>query len=52
MKSFYQSMTGKLSKYKEMLFEKWLKPTEPIFLTSEFILVLFPKVVSLTWKIN
>lgn len=39
MKSFYQSMTGKLSKYKEMLFEIQLKPTKPIFLTSEFLLV-------------
>lgn len=39
MKSFYQSMTGKLSKYKEMLFEIWLKTTVPIVLTSEFLLV-------------
>lgn len=39
MKSYYQIMTGKLSKYKEMVFEIQLKLTKPVFLTSEFLLV-------------
>lgn len=39
MKSFYQTMTSELSKYKEMPIETRLKPTELIFLTSEFLLV-------------